>query len=328
LGEAVRRREFITLVAGAAVAWPLLARAQESGRTYRLGCLFASQRIEPYHVAFFAELKRHGFIEGQNLWVDDRGYGLPVERYAEHAREVAGARVDAIACIGNAAIRAAQQATKTIPILASTDDIVGSGLVNSLAKPDGNTTGMTILATELDGKRQEILMEVVPEARRVAALADSETHSTQRLQMLQDALRKRGVELVVHQVSKPEDIAGAIDAARSSGAGALNVLASPLLTRNRRIIMEIVAKLGMPAIYQWPETAEEGGLIGYGPRIVQLFREIWPRQLIALLNGAKIAEVPIEQPTHFELVVNLKTAKTLGLTIPESFLVRTDKVIE
>jgi putative ABC transport system substrate-binding protein len=206
--------------------------------------------------------------------------------------------------------------------------MVGSGLVGSMAHPEGNTTGISILATELDGKRQELLIDLIPGAHHIAALADSNTTAPRQLQALQDTARARGVELSIHQIARLEEISGAIDAAKAAGALGLNVLASPLLFAQRRLIMERTAALRLPAMYQWPETAEEDGLAGYGPRIVQLFRDVLSRQLIKLLQGAKPADIPIEQPTTFELVINLNTAKALGLTIPEAMLDRADKVIE
>jgi hypothetical protein len=169
----VNKRDFITLLGGAAASWPLAARAQEPGRIYRLGCLHGSPRDAPHHVAFFDALRRLGFIEGQNLAADGRGYGLHVEQFEQHAAELVKAQVDVILAGGDAAVRATQRATAEILILALTDDMVGQGFVRSLAKPGGNTTGVTILASELDGKRQEILMEAVPRARRIAALADN-----------------------------------------------------------------------------------------------------------------------------------------------------------
>jgi putative tryptophan/tyrosine transport system substrate-binding protein len=206
--------------------------------------------------------------------------------------------------------------------------MVRSGFVASLAKPGGNTTGVSILATELDGKRQEMLLEVVPGVRRMAALADPNDTLPQQLQALQDAARARGVELSIYRVTKAEEIAGAIDAAKASGATALNVLAAAMLYNNRHIILPRVAALGLPAIYQFPVVAEEGGLIGYGSSLEQIYRDVGARQLVKLLRGVKPAEIPVEQPTRFELAINLKTAKTLGLTIPESFLLRADEVIE
>jgi len=296
----------------------------------------ASSRESCRTLAFWAisdrstapRLRRQGFVEGQNLTVDPRGYGLRTNQFPEVAGELVDARVDVILAGGNPAIRAAQQATATIPILGVTDDMVGSRLVDSMAHPGGNTTGISILATELDGKRQELLIELIHGARHIAALADSNTTASWQLQALEDTARAHGVELSIHQIANREEISGAIDAAKAAGASGLNVLASPLLFAQRQLIMERTAALRLPAMYQWPETAEEGGLVGYGPRIVQLFRDVLSRQLIKLLQGAKPADIPVEQPTKFELVINLNTAKALGLTIPEAMLDRADKAVE
>lgn len=323
----MQRREFITLLGGAAFM-PLASHAQEAGRTYRLGALHLGPRSQPIHVALYEELKRAGFIEGQNLWVDTQGYGLRVEQFLDHASEIVKAQVDIILCVGDAAIRAAQQATKTIPILGLTDDMVGSHFAHSLAKPGGNVTGVSIFSSELDGKRQEILIEAVPGLRRMAALADTDNTSPQKLQLLQEAARARGVELLIARVTTPEEIAGAIDTLKNSGAAALNVLASPLLFNSRHIIMPLVATLRLPTIYQAPEFGAAGALIGYGPPLVPVFRDILARQLIKLLRGVKPTDVPVEQPDKFELAINLKAAKEIGLEIPASFVLRADKLIE
>src|SRR5262245_20978033 len=185
--RAVRRREFITLLGGAAVAaWPLVARAQQTGRTYRLGVLHNQGPQSPQFPPFYDELRRLGFVEGQNLIVDSRGYAVRTEQFPAVAAELVKAQVDAILAGGAAAARAAQAGTRTIPILTLTDDMVGQGLVASLARPGGNTTGISILATELDSKRQEILMEMVPAARHVAVLADANTAAPQNMQALQE----------------------------------------------------------------------------------------------------------------------------------------------
>jgi putative tryptophan/tyrosine transport system substrate-binding protein len=324
-----RRRGFIALL-GAAAAWPLATRAQQPGRTYRLGGLTPSPRDAPHYAALFGELRRLGFIEGQNLTVDWRGYGLRTEHFPDIAVELAKAKVDVIFCAGDAAVRAAQQATATIPILAVTDDMVGTGVVRSLALPGGNTTGVSIFATELDGKRQDILIEAVPGLRRMAALADDvNTTTPQHLQVLQGAARARGVKLSIYRVAKSEEIVPAIEVAKTSDAAALNVLASPFLFANRRIIIiQRAAALRLPAVYQWPEMAEEGGLIAYGPRLIQLFRELGSQQLIKLFRGAKPSDLPVEQPTHFELVINLQAAKGIGHEVPAGLVLRADKVIE
>lgn len=328
LGVDMQRRAFITLLGGATAAWPLAAQTQEAGRTYRLGGLSAGPRDTPYFVAMFENLRRLGFIEGKNLTVDWHAFALQVDRVSDFAAELVKADVDVILASGDLATRAAQRATQSIPILGTTDDMVRSQLVNSLARPEGNTTGISMFSTELDGKRQEILIEAVPGLRRMAAIADSSTTALSQLQALQDAARARNVELSIHRIARPEEIAAAIDAAKAWGAAALNVLASPVLYGNRQIVMQRVAALRLPAIYQFPEVAQDGGFVAYGPRLVQIFGELVTRQLVKLLRGTKVADVPVEQPTKFDLVVNLKTARALGLTIPEPLLARADEVIE
>jgi len=233
----VRRRDFITLFGGAAT-WPLAALGQEPGRMYRLGCLFASPRDAPHYVALFDELRRLGFVEGQSLIVDAAGFGLSPEQMEVPAADLVKARVDVILAGGDAAVRAAQRATASIPILAFTDDMLGQDFVRSLAKPGGNTTGVTIFASELDGKRQEILIEAVSGVRRIATLADSNVSMPTRLRALEDDARARGIELSIHSVARREEIGSAIDAAKAVGAEGLNVLASALLFNSRAFVFD------------------------------------------------------------------------------------------
>ena len=221
------RREFITLIAGATFTRPLAALAQEPGR-YRLGCLLPLTRDVPGNAAFLDEFRRRGFIEGQNLTVEWHTYGEHVDLIPQYAAELVKARVDVIVTAGDHAIRALQQATKTIPIVAMADDMLKDGFVNSLARPDGNTTGVSILAIDLDGKRQDILIEAVPGLRRMAALADDVNNTPAKLDALQEAARAHGIEFSIHRVARGEEIAAAIDSAQTSGATALNILASPL----------------------------------------------------------------------------------------------------
>jgi putative ABC transport system substrate-binding protein len=323
----MRRREFVCLLGASAVGGPFAARAQEAGRTYRVGGVTASPRNAPIIVAMFDELRRVGFVEGQNLTIDWRTYGANADLIPELTADLVKAHVDVIYAAGDPAIRTAQGATKTIPILGITEDMVAAGLVNSLARPGGNTTGLSILATELDGKRQEILIEVVHGIRRMAVLTDPNTASL-HIQALDEAARARGVELSVYRAARAEEILAAIDAAKASGAEAINILSSAYFWGNRQIIMQCVAALRLPAMYHLPEFAKEGGLLAYGPRAVQIFREVVAPQLVKLLRGVKPADLPVLQPTKFDLVINLKTAKALGLTVPESFLIRADEVIE
>jgi putative tryptophan/tyrosine transport system substrate-binding protein len=282
----IDRRKLIALLDGTILARPFEARGQQPGRIYRIGCLYPFPRDAPQHVAMFDELRRLGFIDGQNLTVDSRGFGLRSEQFSEAAVVLVNAPVDVV------------------------------------------LAGVSLLATELDGKRQELLIELLPGAHHIAALADPNTTASRQLQALEDAARAHGVKLSAQRIGKPEEIVGAIDAAKAASAAALNVLALPLLFAQRQLIFERVAALRLPAIYQWPEMAREGGLTGYGPSIVQLFRDVLSRQLVKLLQGAKPADLPIEQPTKFELVINLKTAKALGLTVPPILFAQADEVIE
>ena len=220
-----------------------------------------------------------------------------------------------------------RNSTSAVPIVGLSSDMVGVGLVRSLARPGGNITGISILGTELDGKRLEILMEAVPGARSIAVLAEPTITQPAELQALRNAARARSVEVAVFTVGALEQIAPTMDEAKAWGATALNVLSAPLFSFNRRIVFERAAALGLPAIYEWPEMAEEGGLIAYGPRLEMIYRQL-ARLVVKVLRGAKPEDLPVEQPTNFELVINLTTAKALGLTIPELFLARADKVIE
>ena len=326
----MRRREFITLLGGAAAAWPLGARAQEDGRTYRLGSCFPSARQTPALEALFDELRLHGFVEGKNLVVVP-GFEATDDNLAQRAAALVNAAPDAILAGPAPPLRALQAITRTVPIIGMSEDMVGEGLAASLARPGGNITGISLLSPELDGKRQDILIEAVPGARRIAAMADSRQTPPYHLQALQHAARSRGVELAVFGVNGPEEIASAIDAAKASGAEALNFLATPLFsipgTHNNAVVMERIAAVRLPAIFQWPETAEAGALAGYGPRFPEMYRQR-ARIVVRILRGAKPAEMPIEQPARFRLVINLKAAKALEHEIPAALVLRADEVIE
>jgi putative ABC transport system substrate-binding protein len=323
----MQRREFLGLLGGAAAVAPFAASAQEVGRVYRLGFLHQLPRSAAQFAPLFDGLRRQGFLEGRNLAVDARGFAIQSRQYQDIAAELVKSGVDALFCGGDEAIRAAQQVTQTIPIAGVADDMVGSGLAASLARPGGNTTGVSILSTELDGKRQELLIELVPGARRMAALFDPASKSAAELQELVNAARARGVEISAHRVAKAEEILPAIDAAHAAGAAALNVLATVLLHANRQLILERTTALRMPAIYQFPETAEQGGFAAYGPRLEHIYRQV-AVQIARLLRGEHPQDLPVQQAATFELVINLKTANAIGLAVPESFLIRADKVIE
>jgi putative tryptophan/tyrosine transport system substrate-binding protein len=320
----IGRRQFITLLGGAA-AWPLAARAQQ-GRLLVVGVLRPSAKdAEPFAEPFRRYMKAIGWEEGRNIrflfaWMEGRNERAPLL-----AGDFVAQNVDLIVTFGDPAIRAAQRATQSIPIVGMTDDMVGSGLVASLARPGGNTTGVSILAPELNVKRLELLHEFVPQARRIAVLADPSTISTHA--QLTSAARDLGVELVLFEVQNPAQIGGPLDAIAAAKVEAVNVLASPQLYGARYLIIERLRNARLPAIYQFPEAAEEGGLLSYGPRLLLCFRHV-VSLVDKVLRGAKPADLPIEQPTKFELVVNLKTASAIDMTIPATLLLRADEVIE
>ena len=322
----MRRREVIALLGGAA-AWPLAVRAQEARRVYRLGVLHPLPRTAPQFPQLFDGLRREGFIEGRNLIIDSRGFESRSEQYEERAALIVNSGVDVLVCGGDLTIRAAQKVTRTVPIAGVADDMVASGLVASLARPGGNTTGVSILTTELDGKRQELLLELVPSSRRVAALFDPDSKSATQLQVMIDAAHARGLELLTYRVTSKEEIVSAIDEAHTVGAAVLNAMASVMINANRQVITDRTTALRLPAIYQFPEAAEQGGFAAYGPRIEQIYRQL-AVPVARLFRGERPQAMPVQQPTTFELVINLKTAKALGITIPETLLIRADKVIE
>jgi putative ABC transport system substrate-binding protein len=323
----VKRREFIALLGGAVVAGPFAANAQEDRRVYRLGVLHQLPRTAPQFAQLLDGLRREGFIEGRNLAVDPRGFDSRSEQYQERAALMVNSGVDVLVCGGDVTIRAAQQVTRTVPIAGVADDMVASGLVASLARPGGNTTGVSILTTELDEKRQELLIELVPGARRIAALFDPGSKSETQIREMADAARARGFELLTYRVTSTAEIVSAIDAAQAAGAQALNAMASVVINANRQAIIDRAAALHLPAIYQFPESIEQGGFAAYGPRIEQIYRQL-AVTVARIFRGERPQDLPVQQPTTFELVINLRTAKALGLTIPETLLIRADKVIE
>ena len=199
--------------------------------------------------------------------------------------------------------------------------------MTSLARQDGNTTGVSILVYEAEGKRQDILIEAVPGLHLMAVLTDVNFTKFAKLEALREAARAHNIEFSIHRVARAEEIAEALDSAQASGATALNIISSPLFAAYRHLIMERAAAAHLPTIYEFPEAAEEGGFAGYGPRARELYL-IMVQQIIQLFRGAKVADIPVEQATKFELVINLKTAKAMSVTVPEALLVRADKVIE
>jgi putative ABC transport system substrate-binding protein len=327
-GILVKRRTLLTAAGAAAASRPFAARSQQAGRTYRIGIVSPQLRSQPHYVALVEALGRLGFVDGKNLEIDWQGFELKPEQYASHAKELVDAKVDLIFGGTGEPVRIVQKTTSTIPILTIADDMVGEGLVQSLARPGGNTTGVSLLGAELDGKRQEILIELLPGVRRLAALADPLVALPRALEAIEAAARGRSIELTIHKIASATDIAPAIDKAKAAGAQGLNVLASVVLFINRRIIIERTAAIGLPAIYQWPEYVDQGAFAGYGPRLAQIFRDHMAPMAAAMLRGTKPGDLPVQQPTTFQLAINLKVAKALGITVPPPLLVRADEVVE
>jgi putative ABC transport system substrate-binding protein len=322
----MRRRDFIKVIAGSAAAWPLVARAQEPGRVYRVAIVVPVGRDEPAIIAFLDELRGQGFVEGQNLIVVP-GFMAKNEQIDTIVPATIQAAPDVITTGGDLIAHAFQKSTQSIPLVVITEDLVAAGFVASLARPGANITGISLMSPELDGKRQDILIEAVPRARRIAALVDSNVSTLQHLQTLEQSAQTQGKELLVIRAANAGDLTPAITDAIAHGVSALNVLGSPMLHLNRRIIIDQATALRLPAIFQWPETAEEGGLLGYGPGFVELFRQR-AAVVAKILRGTKPSDLPVEQPSRFKLVVNLKTAKAIGIEVPASLVARADEVIE
>ena len=324
----MRRREFITLVGGGAMAWPLAARAQQAASISRIGILWpgASLPAPPRMESFRQGLRELGYVDGQNVVIEIRYAQGGLQQLPELAADLVRLKVDVIQASGDLAPRVAQQATTTIPIVAMSDDILGAGLIASLSRPGGNTTGLTILSPELSVKRLELLKEVVPRLSRVSALWDPTT-GTSQVAMTEEAARSLNLKLQVLEVRRRDEVVEAIRAARNSQTEAINIFSSPFLASLAPEIISFAAEYRLPAIYQWREHAEAGGLISYGPSLAAMFRQA-AGIVVKILKGTKPADLPVEQPTKFELVVNAKTAKSLDLTIPPSILLRADEVIE
>ncbi|MGC2438368.1 MAG: ABC transporter substrate-binding protein, partial [Pseudolabrys sp.] len=306
----MKRREFIGLVGGAAIALPLGARAQEPGRIYRLAVVISSGRDEPPTAAFLDELREQGFVEGKNLEFIPGGFRFDNQQTAAVVPAIVKAAPDAIVVAGDFIAEKFQKETKSIPLVVMTEDMIAAGFAASLAKPGGNITGISLMSPDLDGKRQDILIEAVPGAQRIAVLADSNVATLQHLRALEATARSaHGKELLVVRAANSSEIMRAVNDANAQGAAALNVLSSPMLHLNRFAIIERATQLRLPAIYQWPETADEGGLLAYGPSFIEVFRQR-ARMVAKVLRGVKPADLPIEQPSTFKLSVNLKTAKS------------------
>lgn len=290
-----------------------------------MGIIIAGSATDPLQVVRRQALRDAGYIEGQTIEVRWRFAEGRSERLPSLATELVSSEVAAIVTFGGAATAAARMATTKIPIVAVADDLVAEGHVASLARPGGNVTGVSLLATELDVKRLEVLKQVVPSASRVAVFKDATTPSG-HLATLQAGSHAMGLTLQILEIRKVEDLDGAFQAARGWRAQGLNVLASPLLNGLRRTIIELAAKHRLPAVYQWPESVRDGGLIAYGPTVTGMYQLTFAL-LDKVLKGAKPSELPAEQPSEYKLALNLRTARALGLTIPPGMVSRAHEVI-
>jgi putative ABC transport system substrate-binding protein len=325
----MRRREFIALFGGAAAVWPRAARAQPTAMP-ELGFLGATTVLgaSARTAAFVEQLRKLGWVDGQTIMIQYRWAEGRVDRAAEIAAEFVQLKVDVIVTSGVPGVLAAKRATSAIPIVFTVvADPIGSGLVASLARPGGNITGLSNQSTDIAGKRLDLLREVIPGLRRLAIIADVDNpESVIELREVQMAAAKVGIEVIVLGIRKEEDVASAF-AMLNGRAEALYVTADPLINTNRAQIHTSAVAARLPTVYNAKEFVEAGGLLSYGPDFLDLSRRA--AELVdKILRGTKPGDIPVEQPTKFELVVNLTTAKALGLPIPESFLSRADEVIE
>jgi ABC-type uncharacterized transport system substrate-binding protein len=323
----MRRREFITLLGGSAIR-PLAARAQPM-KLPTIGFLGAGTPSgwNYWLAAFVQRLRELGWIEGRTLAIEIRWAEGRPERYTEIATEFVKLKVDVIVTVGGAVL-AAKQATSTIPIVfAAAADPLGSSMVASLARPGGNVTGLSIQATDLAGKRVELLREVIPGLRQLGIMVDA-GYPAAVLEMgeVHEAARTLGLEVAVLEIRRADDIASAFETLKGH-AEALYVPANPLVNTNRIRINQLALDVRLPTMFGLREYVESGGLMSYGPNVLDQFRHA-ADYVDKILRGAKPGELPVEQATKFELVLNLTTAKALGLTIPPTFLVRADEVIE
>ena len=323
----LHRRDIITLLGGAAAAWPLAVRAQQPAKLPTVGVLGTTTASlwASLTVAFLQRLRELGWMVGRNIAIEYRWAEGREERYAEVAAELVRMKVDVILTNGTA-VNAAKQATSSIPIVfALSPDPVGSGFVASLARPGGNVTGLSSQQADAAGKRLQLLLEVVPNLRRLAIMVNLSNRGLEEMEV-EAAARTLGLEAIPLEIRRPADIAPAFDSLQGR-AQALYVVNEALTNNNRVRIHTLSLAARLPTLHGVRDNVEAGGLMSYGPNNNDLFRHA-ADYVDKILRGAKPADLPVEQPTRFELVVNLTTAKALGLTLSEAFLTRADEVIE
>ena len=305
-----------------------LAEAQQPKKVPRIGFLHQGSLTDPQVEAFRRGLRDLGYVEGKNITVEHRSVEGRPESYPDLATELVRLKVDIIV-VGGGAQLAAKNATATIPIvMASSSDPVGTGFVASLARPGGNITGLTNISSELAGKRLELLKETVPGLSRVAIVAYSDDPAyTLQIRDAEDAAQGLKLQVQILKAREPNDFESAFGAAKKGRAGAISILQQPFFTAHRTKIVDLAEKSRLPAMYGNKQIVEDGGLMSYEANLSDLYRRA-ATYVDKILKGAKPAELPVEQPTKFELVINLKTAKQIGLMIPPTVLYRADKVIK
>jgi ABC-type uncharacterized transport system substrate-binding protein len=325
----MRRRDFITLLGGAAAAWPLAARAQQPGKRPTIGFLGAATASawRPWTAVFVQRLGELGWIEGRTVAIEYRWAEGRPERYVEIAAEFVRRKVDVVVTV-ESAVPIVKQATSVMPIVfAVANDPVGGGLVASLSRPGGNVTGLSAQQADIAGKRLELLREIRPNLRRLAVLANvGHRESVLEMDQVQAAARPLSIEIATLEIRRAEDIAPAFEALKGR-ADALYVVLSALVATNRTRIITFALSARLPTSFNTREYVEAGALMSYGPNFPDLFRRT-AEIVDKILRGAKPADIPVEQPTKFDLVLNLTTAKALGLTVPDTLLVAADEVIE
>jgi putative ABC transport system substrate-binding protein len=326
----MRRRDFITLLGGAATTWPLAARAQQLGKVSRIGFLFpGTEAIAPIRIAAFREgLRAAGYREPEQIELIIRVTGGDPTRVAPMAQELIERNVDILVPLSPAAVRATTSLTSTIPILAFDleTDPIGSGLVKSLARPGGNVTGVFFDFPEFSKKWLELMKETLPQLSKIGVLWDPATGLTQR-RAIEAVAAVMNITLDVVEVRALADLNAAMAAAVRNPVDALVMLSTPLVGGSSQPLAEFTLQRRLPAVTLFPDFARSGGLMGYGPNINDGYRQL-ARMVAKTLQGDKPAELPVELPTKFELVVNLKTAKAIGIELPTSVLLRADEVIE
>jgi ABC-type uncharacterized transport system substrate-binding protein len=326
----MRRREFITLLGGAAASWPLAARAQQAGKLPTIGFFSAGSAapLSNWVAALVKRLHELGWIEGRTVAIEYRWAEGRNERLAEIAAEFVRLKVDIIVTHSAAPVIAAKQATAVIPIVfAVAADPLGTGLVESLARPGGNVTGLSSRTGDLAGKRLELLRELIPGLRRLAIMVNVDAPAAVlEVADVQTTAHALGLEVVRSEIRRAKDIAPALEALKGR-ADALLVPPEPLVFANRIRINILAASARLPTMYGSRDYVEGGGLMSYGPNFPDQFRRAGD-YVDRILRGTKPGDIPVEQPSKFDLVINLTTAKALGLTIPESFLLRADEVFE